>query len=94
VAEPLLLTAQEATPYAEARADRRLSLLRAAGLFQMAAGLPSQLVVVTAGALVRRVPPRRVIKDSGVSIEVESELDVPALAKRLDLSGYLRVPLV
>ena len=29
-AEPLLITAQEATPYAEARADRRLSMLRAA----------------------------------------------------------------
>ena len=94
VAEPLLLTAQEATPYAEARADRRLSMLRAAALFQMSSGLPSQLVVVSAAALLRRVPPRRVIKDSGVSIAAESELDVPALAKRLDLSGYLRVPLV
>jgi transcription-repair coupling factor (superfamily II helicase) len=93
-AEPLLVTAQEATPYAEARADRRLSMLRAAALYQMAAGLPSQLVVVSAGALLRRVPPRRVIKDSGVTIAAESELDVPALAKRLDLSGYLRVPLV
>ena len=93
-AEPLLITAQEATPYAEARADRRLSMLRAAALFQIAAGLPSSLVVVSAGALLRRVPPRRVIKDSGVTIAAETELDVPALAKRLDLSGYLRVPLV
>ena len=33
--EPLLLTVQEATPYAEARADRRLSMLRAAALFQL-----------------------------------------------------------
>jgi transcription-repair coupling factor (superfamily II helicase) len=94
VAEPLLITAQEATPYAEARAERRLSMLRAAALFQMAAGLPSQLVVVSAGALLRRVPPRRVIKDSGVTLAADTELDVPALAKRLDLSGYLRVPLV
>lgn len=94
VADPLLITAQEATPYAEARADRRLSMLRAAALFQMAAGHASQLVVVSAGALLRRVPPRRVIKDSGVTIAAETELDVPALAKRLDLSGYLRVPLV
>ncbi len=94
VAEPLLLTAQEATPYAEARADRRLSMLRAAALFQMAAGLPSQLVVVSAAALLRRVPPRRVIKESGVTLAAETELDVPALAKRLDLAGYLRVPLV
>jgi transcription-repair coupling factor (superfamily II helicase) len=93
-AEPLVLTAQEATPYAEARADRRLSMLRAAALFQLASGLPSQLVVVSAGALLRRVPPQRVIKGSGVTIEAESELDVPALAKRLDLAGYLRVPLV
>jgi transcription-repair coupling factor (superfamily II helicase) len=92
--EPLLLTAQEATPYAEARADRRLSMLRAAALFQMASGLPSPLVVVTAAALLRRVPPKRVIRESGVTIEAESELDVPALAKRLDLAGYLRVPLV
>jgi transcription-repair coupling factor (superfamily II helicase) len=90
----LSITVQEATPYAEARADRRLSMLRAAALFQMAAGLPSQLVVVGAGALLRRVPPKRIIRDSGVTIEAETELDVPALAKRLDLAGYLRVPLV
>jgi transcription-repair coupling factor (superfamily II helicase) len=92
--EPLLLTAQEATPYAEARADRRLSMLRAAALYQMAAGLPSPLVVTTAGALLRKVPPRKIIKDSGVTIETETELDVAALSKRLDLAGYLRVPLV
>src|SRR5262245_14349596 len=30
--EPLVLTAQEATPYAEARADRRLSMIRAGAL--------------------------------------------------------------
>jgi transcription-repair coupling factor (superfamily II helicase) len=92
--EPLVITAQEATPYAEARADRRLSLLRAAALYQMAAGLPSQLVVATAGALVRRVPPRRIIKESGLQLEAETELDVVALGKKLDLAGYLRVPLV
>ncbi|HYQ14636.1 MAG TPA: CarD family transcriptional regulator, partial [Polyangiaceae bacterium] len=94
VAEPLLLTAQESTPYAEARADRRLSMLRAAALFQMASGLPSQLVVVSAGALVRRVTPQRVIREGGARIETDSEIDVAALAKRLDLAGYLRVPLV
>ncbi|HVY24938.1 MAG TPA: transcription-repair coupling factor [Polyangiaceae bacterium] len=92
--EPLLITAQEATPYAEARADRRLSMLRAAALFQLAAGMPSQLLVVSAGALVRRVPPRRVMREGGVTLEVETELDVAALAKKLDLAGYLRVPLV
>jgi transcription-repair coupling factor (superfamily II helicase) len=92
--EPLLIAAQEATPYAEARADRRLSMLRAGALYQLAAGLPSPLLVVTAGALLRRVPPRRVIKEGGARIETDSELDVAALAKRLDLAGYLRVPLV
>jgi transcription-repair coupling factor (superfamily II helicase) len=94
VAEPLLITTQEATPYAEARADRRLSMLRAAALYQIASGLPSQLLVVSAGALVRRVPPRRVIREGGARLEAESEIDVGALAKRLDLAGYLRVPLV
>jgi transcription-repair coupling factor (superfamily II helicase) len=94
VAEPLLITAQEATPYAEARADRRLSMLRAGALYQLAAGLPSSLVVISAGALVRRVPPRRVIEQGGARVETDSELDVAALAKRLDLAGYLRVPLV
>jgi transcription-repair coupling factor (superfamily II helicase) len=93
-ADPLLITVQEATPYAEARADRRLSMLRAGSLYQLAAGLPSQLVVVAASALVRRVPPRRVIKEGGARIETDSELDVAALAKRLDLAGYLRVSLV
>lgn len=92
--EPLLITAQEATPYAEARADRRLSMLRAAALFQMAAGMPSQLLVVSAGALVRRVPPRKVMREGGARLETETELDVAELAKKLDLAGYLRVPLV
>jgi transcription-repair coupling factor (superfamily II helicase) len=77
--EPLLVTAQEATPYAEARADRRLSMLRAAALYQMAAGLPSRLLVVSAGALLRRVPPRRVLRDSGVTLAAETELDDAAL---------------
>jgi len=94
VTEPLLITAQEATPYAEARADRRLSMLRASALFQIASGLPSRLVVVSAGALVRRVPPRRVIQHGGARLEAETEIDVQALAKNLDLAGYLRVPLV
>jgi transcription-repair coupling factor (superfamily II helicase) len=92
--EPLLITAQEATPYAEARADRRLSMLRAAALFGLSTGQPSGLVVVSAGALVRRVPPRSVMQSSGVTLEAEGEVDVVALAKQLDLSGYLRVPLV
>ncbi len=92
--DPLLITAEEATPYAEARADRRLSMLRAAALFQLAAGLPSPLVVVSAGALCRRVPPRRVIRESGAVLEVETELDPLKLAQKLDLAGYLRVPLV
>ncbi|HKY36058.1 MAG TPA: transcription-repair coupling factor [Polyangiaceae bacterium] len=92
--EPLLLTAQDATPYAEARADRRLAMLRAAALFQMAAGLPARLVVTSAGALLRRVPPRREMRESGVTLEAESELDVPKFARKLDLAGYLRVPLV
>ena len=95
--EPLLITAQEATPYAEARADRRLSMLRAAALFQMASGLPSRLVVVSAGALLRRVPPRRVILvgEGGASIETETEIDVPALAKKARFGrAILRVPLV
>jgi transcription-repair coupling factor (superfamily II helicase) len=92
--EPLLLTAQEATPYAEARADRRLSMLRAAALHQVAAKLPSRLLVVSAGALVRRVPPRQVLRAAGVTLEAESELDVPKFSQKLDLAGYLRVPLV
>jgi transcription-repair coupling factor (superfamily II helicase) len=92
--EPVSITAQEATPYAEARADRRLSMLRAAALFGLSTGQPSGLVVVSAGALVRRVPPRDVIVKSGVTLEAESEVDVVVLAKQLDFSGYLRVPLV
>lgn len=92
--EPLLFTAQEATPYAEARADRRVSMQRASVLYQLAAGLSSRLLVVSAGALLRRVPPKKLIRDSGVTIEAITEVDVAVLAKRLQAAGYLRVPLV
>jgi transcription-repair coupling factor (superfamily II helicase) len=92
--EPQLIQAQEATPYAEARADRRLSMLRASALYGLAAGHDTGAVVVTAAALVRRVAPRKVMLESGARIEAEQELDLAALTKKLDLSGYLRVPLV
>src|SRR6185369_6215046 len=51
-------------------------------------------LVVTAGALVRRVPPRQALREATLTIRVEQELDVVALSQRLTSAGYLRAPVV
>jgi transcription-repair coupling factor (superfamily II helicase) len=94
LAAPLLLTAPEATPYAEVHGDRRAAMLRASALYELLSNPARSQLVLTAGALVRRVPPRRALRDATVELIVEHELDVVALSQKLTSSGYLRVPVV
>jgi len=91
---PLVLAPSESTPYAEVHSDRRATMLRTAALCELLAAPERSPVVITAGALVRRVPPRQALREATVTIDVEQELDVVALSQRLTSAGYLRAPVV
>ncbi len=51
-------------------------------------------LLLTASALVRRVPPRQALRDATLLLTVDQELDVVLLSQQLSASGYLRVPVV
>jgi len=91
---PLVLAPSESTPYAEVHTDRRATMLRTAALCELLANPERSPLVVTAGALVRRVPPRRALRDATLVLSVEQELDVVALSQKLTSAGYLRAPVV
>ena len=91
---PLLLVPSESTPYAEVHSDRRATMLRTAALCELLGDRPRSPIVLTASALVRRVPPRAALRAATVSLRVDQELDVVQLSQRLTSAGYLRVPVV
>jgi transcription-repair coupling factor (superfamily II helicase) len=91
---PLLLATSENTPYADVHPDRRTAMQRAAGLFQIAAGLPFRFVVVTAAALVRRVVHPKELRKASVLVELQRDFDVERTSRVLVNAGYLRVPVV
>jgi transcription-repair coupling factor (superfamily II helicase) len=94
LAAPSLLAPAESTPYSEVHSDRRAAMLRTSTLYELLASPTRSQLVLTAGALVRRVPPRRAMRDATIELVVEHELDVVALSRKLTSSGYLRVPVV
>src|SRR6185369_8813797 len=94
LAAPLVFAPSESTPYAEVHGDRRATMLRTAALCELLAAPERGPLVVTAGALVRRVPPRQALREATLTIRVEQELDVVALSQRLTSAGYLRAPVV
>ena len=94
LAPPHLLAAAESTPYAEVHTDRRAAMLRTSTLYELLSNPARSRLVLTAGALVRRVPPRRALRDATIELVVEHELDVALLSRKLTASGYLRVPVV
>ena len=91
---PLLLAPPESTPYAEVHTDRRATMLRTAALCELLAGPTRSPIVVTASALLRRVPPRQALRDATLVLSVDQELDVVRLSQQLTASGYLRAPVV
>src|SRR6187551_1496390 len=91
---PLVLAPSESTPYAEVHGDRRAAMLRTATLCELLANPERSPLVLTAGALVRRVPPRAALRDATLVLTVDQELDVVALSQRLTAAGYLRAPVV
>jgi len=95
--EVLLLSAPEASPYAEVAPDRRAALSRLATLAHLACPPPAAPVVacvLTAAALARKVVPRAVLEAHCATVIAEDELDRDALTAKLIESGYLRVPVV
>jgi len=91
---PLVLGVGEATPYAELHADRRAAMLRTATLCELLASHAQSQVVLSAGALVRRVPPRRALQDATLELTLEQAVDTVLLSQKLTSAGYLRVPVV
>ncbi len=94
LASPLLLAPSDSTPYAEVHSDRRASMLRSAALHELISQPGRSPIVVTAGALLRRVPPRRALREATVGLEVDQVLDLVDLSQKLTASGYLRAPVV
>jgi len=91
---PLVLAPSESTPYAEVHTDRRATMLRTAALCELLANPERSPLVLTASALVRRVPPREALRDATLVLTVDQELDVVALSQKLTAAGYLRAPVV
>ncbi|MDX2053024.1 MAG: transcription-repair coupling factor [Polyangiaceae bacterium] len=87
------LPTSDTTPYAEAHIDRALTLERAAALYTLATA-PRSVVVTSASALVRKVPPQQLIAGAGLTISKAQTLDLSACSERLERIGYLRTPLV
>jgi transcription-repair coupling factor (superfamily II helicase) len=91
---PLVFAPSESTPYAEVHTDRRATMLRAAALCELLQNPRRSPLVLTASALVRRVPPRAALRDATLTLQVEQEVDVVKLSQQLTSAGYLRAPVV
>jgi transcription-repair coupling factor (superfamily II helicase) len=90
----IALPASETNPYSATQPDRRASMTRLGALSELASGRPWDVLVTTAKALMTRVIPAQVLRDAGLSLRTEQEIDVGQLTERLDALGYLRVPVV
>jgi transcription-repair coupling factor (superfamily II helicase) len=92
--EVLVFAASESSPYADVSPDRRAAMSRMAALFHIAHERAWSLLAVPAGALARKVVPRKELARRADRIVVESEIDRDALVRALSEAGYLRVPIV
>jgi transcription-repair coupling factor (superfamily II helicase) len=92
--EVLLYAAAESSPYAEVNPDRRAAMSRMATLSHLAHERPWSVLVVPAGALARKVVPRRELARRARRIVQAEEIDRAALVESLAQAGYLRVPVV
>jgi transcription-repair coupling factor (superfamily II helicase) len=90
----LVLAANEVSPYADVSPDRRAAMSRMATLSHLAHERPWSVLVVPAGALARKVVPRREIEKHATVIVAEHEIQRTELLRSLSDAGYLRAPLV
>ena len=89
----LLLTAED-TPYSRVHPDRRAVQARSAALYRLVTATDPGVVVVSAGALLRRVPSGDLLRRGGRVLQVNADLDLRSLSERLVGAGYLRAPIV
>jgi transcription-repair coupling factor (superfamily II helicase) len=90
----LVFASSETAPRADVSPDRRAAMSRMATLHHLAHDRPWRVLVVTAGALVRKVAPRAALAGRADRIVVDTEIDRDGLVRALAESGYLRVPVV
>jgi len=101
-AELVLIEGPEASPYADVVVDRQAAHRRLAALFRLAnrrQTVPNRpdkplVVVLSAGALIRKVVPAAGIVERSRQVVVGKEIDREQLIDQLTDAGYLRVPLV
>jgi transcription-repair coupling factor (superfamily II helicase) len=90
----VVLPASELNPYSATQPDRRSTMARLGALSELASGRPWDVLVTTAKALIARVIPPQLLRDAGLQLRFEQEVDVTRLTETLDALGYMRVPVV
>ncbi len=92
--EVLVMPVAEHSPFVEIAPDRTVSMGRLATLFHLSQGLPWRVLVVAAGALVRKVVPRAALAPRSDLVQAEELVDRDKLIAGMVEGGYLRVPVV
>lgn len=90
----ITLPPAETNPYSATQPDRRMTMARLGTLSKIAVGQPWRVLVTSSRALIERVVPSEVLKQSVLNLRPEQELDTASLTSKLDELGYLRVPVV
>ncbi|MGC4068788.1 MAG: CarD family transcriptional regulator [Polyangiaceae bacterium] len=90
---PVLVLPSEDPPWAQVHPDRRATMRRLAALGRLATESTPRFVVVSAGALKRRVPSPVELRGQCLTLRVGDAVRLEELVQRLSLAGYLRVPL-
>ncbi|MEM7138066.1 MAG: transcription-repair coupling factor [Myxococcota bacterium] len=92
--EVLVFPGADTSPLLDVVPDRRSEMQRMAVLGQLARDAPWKALIVPAPALLRRVPPRTYLAQSGQHIRPGDAVERDDLVQTLQDFGYLRVPLV
>lgn len=83
------------SPYEHLRPERGVTQTRAATLGELAAPARElRILIVCAAAWTRKVPTQEAVRQKLIELEIGMLIDSDALKRRLDDSGYQRVPLV
>lgn len=92
--EVLVLPVAEHSPFVEIAPDRTATMGRLATLFHLSQGLPWRVLVVPAGAMVRKMVPKAALAPRSDLVQVEELVDRDKLIEGMIEGGYLRVPVV
>ncbi len=86
--------APEITPFVDMLSSRTAAMQRLSTLSALACNLPWQHVVLSAQALLRRIPPAHILQEMSYTVVAEGELNREIFLQLLNDSGYSRVPVV